>query len=336
MDLGLNNKIALITAASQGLGKASALSIANEGAKVIICSRDKEKISKSAKEIKDKSGSEVISFQADLSNEGDISKMVESIIKKYGRIDILVNNTGGGNQCVIELQTSTSTPSGNVTLSPGSNITITNPAANFYTISAAASTSWTQQADFGSNNTINNGDTLDIAGGVYIKTTSNATSGKEVEIDHSLTTRSDTTSTASPGSGGTFTVVDSVTSNNTGHVTAVNVKTVTMPTVTPGGGGLNPTVKTTSYTASADDFIICNVNGTLDITLPAAGSSSVGDIIGVKYASQNAQTDKLRVFTNASGDKIDGTDRSSSPLPIPSVNTYYEFIYGSANNWYIK
>ena len=100
--------------------------------------------------------------------------------------------------------------------------------------------------------------------------------------------------------------------------------------------GLNPTVKTTSYTASADDFIICNVNGTLDITLPAAGSSSVGDIIGVKYASQNAQTDKLRVFTNASGDKIDGTDRSSSPLPIPSVNTYYEFIYGSANNWYIK
>jgi len=248
----------------------------------------------------------------------------------------LVNNTGGGNQCVIELQTSTSTPSGNVTLSPGSNITIANPAANFYTISAAASTSWTQQADFGSNNTINNGDTLDIAGGVYIKTTSNATSGKEVEIDHSLTTRSDTTSTASPGSGGTFTVVDSVTSNNTGHVTAVNVKTVTMPTVTPGGGGLNPTVKTTSYTASADDFIICNVNGTLDITLPAAGSSSVGDIIGVKYASQNAQTDKLRVFTNASGDKIDGTDRSSSPLPIPSVNTYYEFIYGSANNWYIK
>ena len=95
MDLGLNNKIALITAASQGLGKASALSMANEGATVIICSRDKEKISKSAREIRDKSGSDVISFQADLSNEEDISKMVESIIKKYGRIDILVNNTGG-------------------------------------------------------------------------------------------------------------------------------------------------------------------------------------------------------------------------------------------------
>ena len=95
MDLGLNNKIALVTAASQGLGKASALSIANEGATVIICSRDKEKISKAAKDIKDQSGSEVIFFQTDLSEEIEINKMVEDIIKKYGRIDILVNNTGG-------------------------------------------------------------------------------------------------------------------------------------------------------------------------------------------------------------------------------------------------
>ena len=95
MDLGLNNKIALITAASQGLGKASALSIANEAATVIICSRDKEKISKASKDIKEQSGSEVIFFQTDLCKEMEINKMVESIIKKYGRIDILVNNTGG-------------------------------------------------------------------------------------------------------------------------------------------------------------------------------------------------------------------------------------------------
>ena len=83
MDLGLNNKIALITAASQGLGKASAFSIANEGASVIICSRDKDKISKAAKDIKDKTGSEVTFFQADLSKESDINKMVEEIIRKY-------------------------------------------------------------------------------------------------------------------------------------------------------------------------------------------------------------------------------------------------------------
>ncbi|MBN44409.1 MAG: 3-oxoacyl-ACP reductase, partial [Rhodobiaceae bacterium] len=95
MDLGLNNKIVLVTAASQGLGKASALSIANEGAKVIICSRDEEKISKSAKEIKKQTGSEVSFFQADLSDKEDIDKMVEDIIKNYGRIDVLINNTGG-------------------------------------------------------------------------------------------------------------------------------------------------------------------------------------------------------------------------------------------------
>ena len=95
MDLGLNNKIALVTAASQGLGKATALSIANEGATVIICSRDKEKISKSARDIKEQTGSEVYFFQTDLSNKEDINKMVEDIIKKHGRVDILVNNTGG-------------------------------------------------------------------------------------------------------------------------------------------------------------------------------------------------------------------------------------------------
>lgn len=95
MDLGLNNKIALVTAASQGLGKATALSIANEGATVIICSRDKEKISKSARDIKEQTGSEIYFFQTDLSNKEDINKMVEDIIKKHGRVDILINNTGG-------------------------------------------------------------------------------------------------------------------------------------------------------------------------------------------------------------------------------------------------
>ena len=64
MDLGLNNKIVLVTAASQGLGKASALSIANEGATVIICSRNKDKISKSAKDIELQTGSKVSFFHA--------------------------------------------------------------------------------------------------------------------------------------------------------------------------------------------------------------------------------------------------------------------------------
>lgn len=124
--------------------------------------------------------------------------------------------------------------------------------------------------------------------------------------------------------------VPQITVNDQGQLT--NVSEVT---ITAGGGGLTPTTKTTSYTAVADDFIICNVSGTLEITLPST-SLSVGDIVGVKYASQNAQTDILRVKTNASTILIDGVDRNTNPLPVPAVNTYFEFIYGAANNWYIK
>ena len=124
--------------------------------------------------------------------------------------------------------------------------------------------------------------------------------------------------------------VPQITVNDQGQLT--NVSEVT---ISAGGGGLTPTTKTASYTAVADDFVICNVSGTLEITLPST-SLSVGDIVGVKYASQNAQTDILRVKTNASTILIDGVDRNTNPLPVPAVNTYFEFIYGATNNWYIK
>ena len=95
MDLGLNNKVALVTAASQGLGMASAISLANEGVKLIICSRDKEKITKAGKDIKELTGEDVVSFQTDLNSSKEIDSMIKKIMKDYGRVDILVNNTGG-------------------------------------------------------------------------------------------------------------------------------------------------------------------------------------------------------------------------------------------------
>ena len=95
MDLGLNNKIAIVTAASQGLGKASAISLANEGVKLIICSRDKNKINKAEKDIKELTGADVISFETDLNSSKDIDFMIKKVMEKYGRVDILVNNTGG-------------------------------------------------------------------------------------------------------------------------------------------------------------------------------------------------------------------------------------------------
>ena len=95
MDLGLNNKVALVTAASQGLGKASAISLANEGVKLIICSRDKAKITKTEKDIKELTGADVVSFQTDLNSSKDIDSMIKKVMEQYGRVDILVNNTGG-------------------------------------------------------------------------------------------------------------------------------------------------------------------------------------------------------------------------------------------------
>jgi len=82
-------------------------------------------------------------------------------------------------------------------------------------------------ADSGTDQTVNSGDTLEIQGISYITTIVGA--GPVIEIEHDDTSRTDTTSTNAPGYNGTFQVIDSVTSNSTGHVTAVNVKTVTMP-----------------------------------------------------------------------------------------------------------
>ena len=86
---------------------------------------------------------------------------------------------------------------------------------------------WTLTADSGTNQTVNSGDTVDIAGGTYVSTVVGATD--TVTINHNNTTRTNNTSTASPAHGGTFTAIDSVTTNATGHVTAVNTKTVTLP-----------------------------------------------------------------------------------------------------------
>ena len=92
---------------------------------------------------------------------------------------------------------------------------------------AGTMTSWRLTGDSGTSASVEDNDLVTIQGGTYITTSAN---GFIVDVEHDTTTRVSSTSTASPGSAGTFTAVDSITSNNTGHVTAVNLKTVTMPT----------------------------------------------------------------------------------------------------------
>jgi len=95
MDLGLKNKIAIVAASSKGLGKACALALAAEGAKVAIFSRNKNDIHNTAEEIKKNTGSEILSLSADVSDQKDIKYVVDSTLKRFSDINIIVNNAGG-------------------------------------------------------------------------------------------------------------------------------------------------------------------------------------------------------------------------------------------------
>jgi hypothetical protein len=88
-------------------------------------------------------------------------------------------------------------------------------------------TGWTLSGNTGTPQTIASGDTASIVGGTVISTVASGTD--TLTINHSTVSRSDTTSSASPAFGGTFTAVDSVTSSAEGHITALNLKTVTIP-----------------------------------------------------------------------------------------------------------
>jgi 3-oxoacyl-[acyl-carrier protein] reductase len=96
MDLGLSGKVAVVCAASSGLGKAAALALAQEGARVVICSRAKEKITAAADDIRASlPGASVLPFDIDLSRASDIRKLFQDAVSSYGRVDILVTNSGG-------------------------------------------------------------------------------------------------------------------------------------------------------------------------------------------------------------------------------------------------
>ena len=95
MDLKLTNKIALVLAASKGLGRASALALSAEGAKVVICSRNVGELNKTAAEIEAQTGNQVIGIPADVSDAGQVINLIKKTVEIFGGIDILVNNGGG-------------------------------------------------------------------------------------------------------------------------------------------------------------------------------------------------------------------------------------------------
>jgi 3-oxoacyl-[acyl-carrier protein] reductase len=95
MDLGIENKIGIVAASSKGLGKAIAFKLAEEGVRLTIFARGKANLETTAKEIKLKTGVELLSIVADVSKVGDVAEIVSQTVNRYGTVHILVNNAGG-------------------------------------------------------------------------------------------------------------------------------------------------------------------------------------------------------------------------------------------------
>jgi 3-oxoacyl-[acyl-carrier protein] reductase len=93
VDLGLKGKVAIVTGGTEGIGKATALTLAREGAKVAICARRQPLLDAVAAEIT-KAGGEVLAMSADMSKAADVERFVNAVAEKFGGIDILLNNAG--------------------------------------------------------------------------------------------------------------------------------------------------------------------------------------------------------------------------------------------------
>jgi 3-oxoacyl-[acyl-carrier protein] reductase len=95
MDLELKGKVAIVGGASKGLGRACAQVLAAEGAKVAVCSRSQPDLEKAAQEIRDTTGSDVFAFAGDLDRHETIRALVAATVERFGRLDVMVNNSGG-------------------------------------------------------------------------------------------------------------------------------------------------------------------------------------------------------------------------------------------------
>ena len=105
MELNLKGKTALVTGASEGIGRAIALGLAKEGADVAICARRKETLEATASAIASETGRKVIGIPTDLTKDDDAKNFIHKARAALGRIDILVNNAGSSPGGVIETLT---------------------------------------------------------------------------------------------------------------------------------------------------------------------------------------------------------------------------------------
>lgn len=92
MDLGLTNRVAIVTGASRGIGRAAVMSLMNEGASVIAVARSKQALD----EMTQQAGDRLVGVPADVTDPDDVAQLPDRAVEKFGSVDILVNNVGGG------------------------------------------------------------------------------------------------------------------------------------------------------------------------------------------------------------------------------------------------
>ncbi len=95
MDLGLKGKVAIVAASSKGMGKATAMGLAAEGARVTILARGEADLANAAQEVRESWRAEVLAVPADVTKHDDVKRVVRETVARWGTVNILVNNAGG-------------------------------------------------------------------------------------------------------------------------------------------------------------------------------------------------------------------------------------------------
>jgi NAD(P)-dependent dehydrogenase (short-subunit alcohol dehydrogenase family) len=105
MDLGVKDKVAIITGGTFGIGRAAAERLSSEGARVAIVARTQKDLDQTASEIGQLTGNEVIGVATDVASEASVEAMVATVVERWGQIDILVNNAGTSSVATFENMT---------------------------------------------------------------------------------------------------------------------------------------------------------------------------------------------------------------------------------------
>jgi len=95
MDLGLKDRVAIVTGGSMGLGRAIARELSREKARVVIAARNEQRLQRAAEEIRRETGGQVLAVRADMTREADIRALVEQAVERWGAVDVAVANAGG-------------------------------------------------------------------------------------------------------------------------------------------------------------------------------------------------------------------------------------------------